>query len=137
MERPVKSKNDIHIPRHLRGVGVDIEEVGRFRKIMNNKNLLSKIFTGKEVKYCKRFSSPEHHLAARFAGKEAVFKALGGGNAAGGKVAFNEIEILNRRDGSPFVEMKRKKLKNKFIYFISLAHSKTKAIAFAVIKEKV
>ncbi len=118
------------------GVGVDIEDIKRFRGILKNKKLLKKIFTEKEVKYCKRFSSPESHLAVRFAGKEAVFKALACSDGVNKKLMLNEIEILNRKDGSPFVNMKRRALKNRFAYFISLSHSERKALAFSVIGEK-
>jgi len=117
-------------------IGVDLEDIARFKKNINNERFMAKIFTEKEIKYCKRFSSPESHLAARFAGKEAVFKALNGRDAANGDVLFSDIEILNHKNGSPYVNMKRKHLKNRFNYFISLAHTKRSAVAFSVIGEK-
>lgn len=133
----MKPKANMRNPVNFCGIGVDIEDIARFRKVLSNKGFMFKVFTEKEIKYCRRFSSPEMYLAARFAGKEAVFKALSGNNGADKKVAFSEIEILNRKDGSPFVNIKISPLKNRFDYFISLSHSKTKAMAFSVITRKV
>ncbi len=115
----------------LFGIGVDIEDTGRFKKIINNKTFLEKIFTDREIEYCRRFSSPDVHFAVRFAAKEAVIKALGTANRT---LSFNEIEILNKKGGAPFINIRRKSMKKKFVYYISLSHSETKAVAFSVVK---
>lgn len=52
----------------------------------------------KELKYCLSKTNPYPHLAARFAGKEAVIKLISG---FGGKISPNEIEILNDNSGAP------------------------------------
>lgn len=116
----------------VHGIGVDIEDIGRFRKILGNAPFWEKVYTPREIEYCMRRASPEMHIAARFAGKEAVMKALR--NRKG--LSYNKIEILNRRDGSPFVNIKDKRMKRRFKFFISLSHSRTKAIAFSVVKEE-
>lgn len=115
------------------GIGVDIEDVARFTKVARNTPFLKKVFTDREIRYCRRFSSPEPHLAARFAGKEAVLKAFG---AIDEKPSFNEIEILNRKDGMPLVNLKDVLLKKRFLCLISLSHSKTRVVAFSVIRKK-
>lgn len=117
----------------VHGVGVDIEDIKRFSKILNNILFQENIFTKKEMEYCRGYSDPEPHLAVRFAGKEAILKALGFENS----LPYNKIEILNEYDGAPFVNMKNERLRKRFRFFISLSHSRTKAVAFSLItKEK-
>ena len=81
----------------------------------------------KELKYCLSKTNPYPHLAARFAGKEAVIKLISG---FGGKISPNEIEILNNADGVPGVLLNKEGL-DRFSIVISLSHSKDRAIAFA------
>jgi len=107
-------------------IGVDCEEVGRFREKANDKAFLKKIYTEREVHYCESKPNPEQHLAARFAGKEAVIKALQGLNM---EVAFSQIEILNDNKGRPYVKIQN--LKNLEVK-ISLTHTRELAIAFAL-----
>lgn len=107
-------------------IGVDCEEVERFRGKIKDNAFLKKIYTPNEVRYCMSKPEPEQHLAARFAGKEAVMKAL---NDIGEKAFFHEIEIINDKEGIPRVSIK----KNSNIEIkISLSHSKGMAIAFVL-----
>lgn len=111
------------------GIGVDCEEISHFKKI--NKNFLKKVFTKKELDYCKSKPNPPQHLAVRFAGKEAVIKAL---NSINKKVFFNEIEILNDKNGVPYVKIINNKIRSKrFKIKISLSHSKDNAVAFVLV----
>jgi len=107
---------------HIHGISVDIEEIRRFRKIADDGLFLSRVFTPREIAYCRRFSSPESHFAARFAGKEAILKALG---MKKGSVMPKEIEILNKKNGAPFINIRKADLKRDFSYLISLSHSST------------
>jgi len=112
------------------GVGTDIEDVSRFRKLDRNKNsnFLDKIFTKKELDYSFSKAKPYQHLAARYAGKEAVVKAL----SSMGKqnIDYKDIEILNDDNGIPKVNLNYNgSLKAR----ISLSHSNDRALAFAVI----
>jgi len=75
---------------------------------------------------------PTQHYAARFAGKEAVVKAL---QCYGIRVPLNKIEILNRRRGIPFVAILDKRVR-AFEIKISLTHSDTMAAAVAIVCEK-
>ena len=79
--------------------GVDLTEIGRVEAALRRwgPRFLRRVYTEAEVRYC-RGRVPE--LAARFAGKEAVMKALGTG-ARG--IAWREIEILPARGGQPQV----------------------------------
>ena len=112
------------------GIGVDIESIGRFRKLdcTKDKLLLDRIFTKKELDYCFSKKNPASHLAARYAGKEAIAKALSG---MGRKTRdYNLLEIFNNKNGVPKVKIRS----NAGLQVsVSLSHSKDSAIAFAVV----
>jgi len=115
------------------GVGIDVEDIDRFSRISLSKNkfFLKRIYTAVELRYClvKKFPAP--HLAVRFVGKEAVYKAMQ--NMLGQKkLSYNEIEIINKKGGQPIVKIKNNKFKN-FKASISLSHSKDTAVAIAVV----
>jgi holo-[acyl-carrier protein] synthase len=80
-------------------VGIDVIEIARVRKVLERhpERFLQRVYTPEEVAFC-RGRVPE--LAARFAAKEAVMKALGTG-ARG--LAWREIEVLPNRRGKPLV----------------------------------
>ncbi len=113
------------------GIGVDIEEIERFRnKKFQNPLFLNKIFTDLEIQYSFSKKNTEQHLAARFAGKEAVIKSLyniGMSNP----IKFNEIEIKNNKDGVPEVFLKSNNFEGFFVH-LSLSHCEGKAIAFVI-----
>ena len=110
----------------IRGVGIDIEAVERFRKkdYKNNRPFYDKIFTSREIRYCLAKADPSQHFAARFAAKEAVVKAI---NRR--KVDLKKIEIINNKDGKPTVKLQTKLL-------VSLSHTKDYAIAIALCLRK-
>ena len=114
------------------GVGTDIEDVGRFRNFDRNKNgnFLDKIFTKKELDYSFSKAKPYQHLAARYAGKEAVVKALGSLGRQG--IDYKDIEILNDNNGIPKVNLNHN---SGLKVNISLSHSNDRALAFAVITQ--
>ena len=80
-------------------IGIDIIEIDRIEGVLNKypKRFLEKIFTDFEQKYCRGRAS---RLAARFASKEAVMKALGTGVRG---VGWKEIEVQRHRSGKPFI----------------------------------
>ena len=115
-------------------IGIDIEDIKRFKKMAFSASLLNKIFTDKERAYCLAKHAPAQHLAARFAAKEAVSKAL---SVTGGLKLeasdYKKIEITHGRNGEPNAKIKG--LKNYFIK-ISLSHCSDKAVAVAMIIKK-
>ncbi len=114
-------------------IGVDIEAVDRFKKFTNKKNIfLQKVFTALELDYCFKQAAPEEHLAARFCGKEAVLKALGAW--PGPYPSWKDIKIINQSSGTPCVKIKNKAGHDLKIV-ISLAHTKSLAVAFVLIYE--
>ncbi|HJW85036.1 MAG TPA: 4'-phosphopantetheinyl transferase superfamily protein, partial [Candidatus Brocadiaceae bacterium] len=61
-------------------VGIDIIEIKRIERLFSaNEGFLKKIYTENEVAYCNGRKNKYQHFAARFAAKEAMFKALGTG----------------------------------------------------------
>lgn len=113
-------------------IGADIEDISRFRKLdhLKNSSFLNKIFTKKELDYCFSKQKAAPYLAARFAGKEAVVKALS--NISKKAMNYKDIEILNNNIGAPEVKIMDKELKNLQIY-ISLSHCQDKAVAFVLV----
>lgn len=79
----------------IKGVGIDTVEIKRMAKSIENKTFIEKCFTKNEI--ANMHGDEATYYATRFAGKEAVFKALKDINN------FLEIEILNNADGSPYV----------------------------------
>ncbi len=85
------------------GIGTDIIEIGRVAKALQNAGFIERVFTKAEQRYCdSRGAQSVASYAARFAGKEAVMKALGSG-LAGGRLL--EIEILPDEKGKPEVKL--------------------------------
>lgn len=121
------------------GIGTDIIEVERVKhNIENSKSLKERIFTKKEIIYCEQKKRFAEHFAARFAAKEAFFKALGTGWRNG--FAFNEIEISNNELGKPIIETSGKV--KEFVYqqkitsiHVSISHLKEIASAFVVLEK--
>ncbi len=119
------------------GVGTDIIEVDRIRRIVDSSDaFIKKIYTKNEYNYCiEKGKGRYQSFAGRYAAKEAVFKALGTGYRDGFK--FSEIEIVNDDLGKPCVKtsgrvkefIAKHGIKN---IHISLTHVEANAVAFAV-----
>ena len=122
--------------------GTDITIISRLRSAVEKSadTFLEKIFTSEELAYCSRKSDCGYYasLAARFAAKEAVAKALGTGIGPKG-VSFKDIEICRHESGEPYVSF-HNKTKEYFLELggvsvsISLSHDGDQAIAFCVMQ---
>ncbi|THV07258.1 fatty acid synthase [Dendrothele bispora CBS 962.96] len=116
------------------GVGVDQELISSVPS--NNPNFVSRNFTDAEISYCRSQPSPASSFAARWVGKEAVFKSLGV-KSKGAAAAMKDIEILNDNEsGAPIVKLHgdaqvQASQKGISKVLISLSHSDNVAIAFA------
>ena len=116
--------------------GVDIIEISRVQKSIDNLGVgfLNKIFTEKEIEYCeKKGKSRYEHYAARFAVKEAVFKAISKTLEDKYSISWKDIETTNDEQGRPRVEISN--INNNIIedIDISISHCKEYAIANAVV----
>ena len=73
-------------------IGVDLIEIGRIERALARDGFRERVFTAAERAYCDSRANPAQHYAARFAGKEAIGKALG----CGVRFTWREIEIVGR-----------------------------------------
>ena len=121
----------------IRGIGTDIVEISRVEKAAARQAFRERVYTEAERAYCEsRGTQKIASYAARFAGKEAVLKALGTGLRGG---TLHDIEILPDDLGAPQVTLKgyfaklarRKAVSN---VWVSLSHSREYATAQCVME---
>lgn len=116
------------------GSGVDLVEVKRIEQILVRwgGKFLQKVFTPEEIRDVQGRKYPALHLAARFAAKEAVSKALSGVWPPG-RINWQDVEIRNEPDGRPRVFLRGKiqdKLKeNSLSLLLSISHTRSNALA--------
>ena len=91
------------------GIGTDIVAVVRIAKSIEKSAFKEKVFSKTEITYCESKKNKAESYAARFAAKEAFFKALGTGWRGG--MAFNEVEIKNDKLGKPILNITGKTAK--------------------------
>jgi len=115
------------------GIGVDIVDVDRIQDIAErHKGFVEKIFAPEEIKYCQSYSNPFPHYAARFAAKEAVFKALGSGWSRGLK--WSEIRVVSGVDRKPAIQLSgatNRLAESLGVQHIQVSLSHTGAVAIA------
>jgi holo-[acyl-carrier protein] synthase len=113
-------------------IGVDIVYNQRIRKAVERfgDRFLRRIYTPLELEYCKRQADWIACLSARWAGKEAVLKAVY--QSKGIVLKFSEIEILGDFGKPAKVKLLREELKDIQV-LISLSHEREYSVAFAVI----
>ena len=114
----------------ITGIGIDMIETERVEaKIVKESGFREMVFSKKEIDYCESKTNKFEHYAARFAAKEAFFKAMGTGWKNG--TAFNEIEITNDETGKPeivFLAKRQKQLQEMAIGKISVSFSHLKQL---------
>jgi holo-[acyl-carrier protein] synthase len=121
------------------GTGVDLVEIDRLRKVMERlkDRFIARVFTESEQQFCNGHRDPVPHFAARFAAKEALFKALGTGWAKG--VTWLDVEVRRERQDAPImvlygeaqrlsVAMGARKV------HLSLSHSEQWAVAMVILE---
>jgi holo-[acyl-carrier protein] synthase len=83
------------------GTGVDIAETARLEQALerHGERFVKRLYTPREIAYCEGFKNKAERYAARFAAKEAAFKALGTGWAEG--VRWLDVEITHQPSGKP------------------------------------
>ena len=111
-------------------VGTDIVEIERIKKAIERKEekFLESIYTNSEIEYCEAKKSQKYQsYAARFAAKEAIYKALS--KYIDFEYSFKDFEIVNSKNGKPEVSLNFE-LKNLKSIDISLSHCKEYAVAY-------
>ena len=107
-------------------------ELDRFRRAMKRWGgaFTRRIFTPQEYAYARRHTDALTHLAARFAAKEAVFKAMSQVDPAH-PLTMGQIEIRNDRRGRPSVVLLGAR-RRRHAVFVSLSHAKRVVVACAI-----
>jgi len=121
------------------GNGIDLVDVKRIQKeIEGESGLMERVFTSDEIEYCKSKRYSAQHFAARFAAKEAFFKAIGIGWRDG--LAFIQIEVKNDELGKPSLILHGKA--KDFIHDnnitgiqVSLSHTRDQACAIVTLEK--
>ena len=106
-------------------IGTDILNIKRLENILKKyPHFINKYYTKEEIKIASSLKNPLSFYAARFAAKEAIFKALKG------KFDFSEIEILKNMDGSPNPKILNH---NDIKIKLSLSYEEDYAIAYCFV----
>jgi holo-[acyl-carrier protein] synthase len=109
------------------GVGIDLIEIERVERALERRpRLAERLFTPAELAYARERARPGRHLAARFAAKEAVIKALGQG------VPPKEIEVISGKPPRLQLHGQAADLAGDTEIAISLTHSRDSAAAVAI-----
>ena len=123
------------------GIGTDITDINRIKKLLKNKKFLKRIYGIEEINVCNKRKNKANCFAKRFAAKEAFSKALGIGISSG--LNFKEIIIKNLTSGKPKIKLiGRSKIifskilkKSKYNIFLSLSDEKSFAVATVIISK--
>ena len=123
------------------GIGVDIIENNRFKKLIKKKKFINRICSTKEINIFKKKNNKILYLSKRFSAKEAFVKALGSGFR--NKLCFNDISILNDKRGKPYF-LFNQKIKNilknrykliKFKAHLSLSDEKKHSVSYVILQK--
>ncbi|MCJ8208138.1 holo-ACP synthase [Mucilaginibacter sp. RS28] len=120
----------------IAGLGTDLTETTRIADAMARQSgFREMVFSANEIAYCEAKANKYEHYAARFAAKEAFFKALGTGWAEGS--SFNEVEVVNNPLGKPELVLKGNTavVVGEVKTWLSISHIKTIASAVVIIEK--
>lgn len=118
------------------GVGIDIIEIKRIEKGIENSKFIYKVFNEVEIKDNFGNILKANSLAGKFAAKEAVAKALGTGFRG---ISLKDISVLKDSLGKPYIILnhnadKKAKEFGDYKIHISISHSRDNAIAYAILE---
>tara|TARA_Y100001970_G_scaffold278022_1_gene383110 strand:- start:2979 stop:3365 length:387 start_codon:yes stop_codon:yes gene_type:complete len=124
----------------ITGIGIDIVENKRIKKLIKNKQFIQRVFSKKEIINSKKIKDKTNYFSKRFAAKESLSKAIGTGFRNG--ISFKDISIINDKYGKPKYELNNNvkkliysKLKvRKIKILLSLADENKYSIAFSMIQ---
>ena len=117
-------------------IGIDIIEIERIKNSYDKygMNFLKKILTKDEIDYCFSKFNPFESIAARFAAKEAIAKALGTGIS--NEFTWHSIEIFNNERGKPTVKCIDNSFERANQINLSISHTHQYAVAVALLMIK-
>lgn len=121
------------------GIGIDLVAIPRIERLLQRWGMrfLERVYTKSEIEYCLRRPAPAEALAARFAAKEAFFKALATSQLP--KVTHRTIEVVLTETGLPALEVKgaaREALGERYAT-LSISHDGEYAIAMVLLLPEV
>lgn len=121
------------------GMGLDLVSVERIRGFHARRGTrgLARLFTDAEAAYCLRQPDPAPSLAARFAAKEAFFKAVGLGWGTGGD--WREVEVCRGARGEPSLDVRGRaaaaaRARHATTFHVSLTHTDDVAAAVVMLE---
>ena len=121
-------------------IGTDIIEISRIKDSIESlgANFKNKIYTEKEIEYCESKNKAKYqHYAARFAAKEAIYKAVSELLNNKFEISWKDVEIINDINGKPRITFTSKSLQEKIESIdISISHCKEYAVAYVTIISK-
>lgn len=123
------------------GIGLDLADIDRVALLLRRhpERARARLFTDGERDYCDRRADPSRHFAARFAAKEAAYKALAGSEDAR-HIHWQEIEVANSPlDGRPTLRFHGRAAKRALelgvsVVHVTLTHSHLVAAAVVVLE---
>jgi holo-[acyl-carrier protein] synthase len=115
----------------IAGVGIDIIQIAKIKDSIEKwrDGFLNRVFNPEELKGILKGKMYYQRLAARFAAKEAVIKAI----SKERPLALTDIIVLNRENGAPYCKFKKE---IGFDIFLSITHVEDYAVACAVAQKK-
>jgi holo-[acyl-carrier protein] synthase len=123
------------LPPAVLGIGVDLVECDRFRLALERRpKMAERLFSDAEREYAFRHKEPVPRLAARFAVKEAVMKAMGVGLW---KFAMRDVEVMRLPSGQPEVALHAKaaelaEQRGVGSWLLTITHTDSMAMAVAM-----
>lgn len=111
-------------------IGVDIVEIRRIAAAIRNRRFVERVFHPAEIAYCEARRNRAQHYAARFAAKEAVWKALEGKRS----LALRDIVVEPSANGKPIVRVPTVGRRCGMRVEVSLSHTATYAVAVALVR---
>lgn len=118
------------------GIGIDIIEIDRIKQSIDQygDRFLKKVFTQTEIDYSIKKKNKYQHFAARFAAKEAIYKALSSDTKKA--YSWQDVEIFNEKNGLPRVKLfgsLKNYLGSKKGLKISMSHSDNYVTCVAIL----
>lgn len=116
--------------------GIDIIEINRIKQSIEETEgkFCERVYTQKEIDYCESKNIQKYqHYAARFAAKEAVFKAISQTLKSKYDISWKDIEILNDDNGRPYVQILNQNIQGIDNIDISISHCKEYAVANVIV----
>jgi holo-[acyl-carrier protein] synthase len=121
------------------GIGIDLVSIDRLRGVLDRygARFLERVLTADERTYCERHRDPTPQVAARFAAKEAVLKALGTGLSRG--IRWQDVEVRREGDAPPRIHLSGRAAEESAALgvgriHLSLSHDHGSAVAMVILE---